>query len=348
MKSVLLVAMIASANIAYAKPAPNTKGLLPEVRMGNNESENEKKAFTSEVMITRSENQAIEALQSIIKKSKGARNEADLWYRLAELYMRRSKSGRFFDLHQNTPLMKFSAFPVANEKGSVAVKRAIKIYAKIEKDFPKFAQMDSVLFNNAFANQQVNQVTASQNLYRKLLSQFPKSPLVADGNLAIGELLYDQGRFEESLSHFLAVEKFPEARVYSYGMYKAAWAYYNMRDSDNGIKKLVTVVKKNPPLENGEVPNNRHNLRREALRDLTIFIGDTYQPNELYSFFKKITTSEELGTSMIDLAKLYQSHSRHKELDIFLGEYINKNPNGPEVVRAHLFIVDAKDRKSVV
>nr|BFD59190.1 hypothetical protein CKG001_12970 [Bdellovibrio sp. CKG001] len=322
----------------------NAKGLLPEVRMDNgSESENEKKAFSSEIMITRSENRAIESLQTIIKKNKGAANEADLWYRLAELYMRRSKSGRFFDLHQNTPLMKLSPFPVPNERGAEAIKRAIKIYTKIEMEFPKFKQMDAVFFNNAFANQQIGQFKVSEILYHKLLTQFPKSPLIPDGTLAVGELLYDQGKFEQALEHFLRVEKFPNSRVYSYGMYKAAWAYYNMRDSENGIKKLVQVVKTNPPLQEGEVPTNRHNLRREAMRDLTIFIGDTYPANKLYSFFEDIATEDELGQSMIDLAKLYESHSRQKEMNIFLEEYIDKRSSGPDVVRSHLFLVDANE-----
>lgn len=322
----------------------NAKGLLPEVRMDNgSESENEKKAFSSEIMITRSENRAIESLQTIIKKNKGAPNEADLWYRLAELYMRRSKSGRFFDLHQNTPLMKLSPFPVPNERGAEAIKRAIKIYTKIEMDFPKFKQMDAVFFNNAFANQQIGQFKVSELLYNKLLNQFPKSPLIADGTLAVGELLYDQGKFEQALEHFLRVEKFPNSRVYSYGMYKAAWAYYNMRDSENGIKKLVQVVKSNPALADGEVPTNRHNLRREALRDLTIFIGDHYPANKLYSFFEDLATEEELGQSMIDLAKLYESHSRQKEMNIFLEEYIDKRSSGPDVVRSHLFLVEANE-----
>ncbi|MEN0057491.1 MAG: tetratricopeptide repeat protein [Bdellovibrio sp.] len=322
----------------------NAKGLLPEVRLNNgSEADNEKKAFSSEIMITRSENKAIESLQSIIKKKKGAKEEADLWYRLAELYMRRSKSGRFFDLHQDTPLLRLSPFPVPNEKGAEAIKRAIKIYTKIEMDFPQFKQMDSVFFNNAFANQQVGQVKQSEALYDKLLSRFPKSPLIPDGTLALGELLYDQGKFQPALENFLRVEKFPQSRVYSYGMYKAAWSYYNLRDSENGIKKLVDVVKTNPPLREGEVPTNRHNLRREALRDLTVFIGDSYPATKLYSFFENITTEEELGQSMIDLAKLYESHSRQKEMNTFLGEYIDQRPSGPDVVRSHLFLVEANE-----
>jgi len=322
----------------------NAKGLLPEVRLNNSsEEEDDKKAFSSEVMITRSENKAIESLQAIIKKKKGSREEADLWYRLAELYMRRSKSGRFFDLHKDTPLMKLSPFPLPNEKGSEAVKRAIKIYTKIELDFPSFKQMDAVLFNNAFANQQVGAYKQSEALYQKLLTRFPKSPLIADGTLAAGELLYDQGKFREALDHFLRVEKFPNSRVYSYGMYKAAWSYYNMRDSENGIKKLVDVVKTNPPLQDGEVPTNRHNLRREALRDLTVFIGDSYAADKLFPFFENLVTEDELGEAMVDLAKLYDSHSRQKEMNVFLGEYIDKRPSGPDVVKAHLFLVEANE-----
>ncbi|MNK26233.1 Outer membrane protein assembly factor BamD [compost metagenome] len=322
----------------------NEKGLLPEVRIGTgSEAENERKAFSSEIMITRSENRAIESLQSILKKQKGSKEEADLWYRLAELYMRRSKSGRFFDLHQNTPLLKLSPFPVPNEKGLEAVKRAIKIYSKIEAEFPRFKQMDSVLFNNAFANQQVGNFKNSELLYHRLLTQFPKSPVLADGTLALGELLYEQQKFAAALEHFLRLEKFPQSRVYAYGMYKAAWAYYNLRDSDNGVKKLIEVVKSNPPLRDGEVPSNRHNLRREALRDLTIFIGDAYAANKLYDFFEDITTEQELGESMMDMAKLYDSHSRQKEMNIFLGEYIEKRPTGPYVVKSHLMLVEANE-----
>jgi TolA-binding protein len=321
------------------------KGLLPEVRIGDgsNEAENDRKAFSSEVMITRSENKAIESLQAVIKRSKGAKEEADLWYRLAELYMRRSKSGRFFDMHMNTPLMKLSPFPLPNEHGAEAVKRAIKIYTKIEHDFPGFRNMDSVYFNNAFANQQIGLQKQSIVLYERLLKDYPKSQLVPDGTLALGELLYDEHQFAAALENFLKVEKYPQSRVYSYGMYKAAWAYYNLKDSENGIKKLVDVVKANPPLQEGEVPTNRHNLRNEAMRDLTVFIGDTYPANKLYSFFENIATEEEMGQAMTNLAKLYDSHSRQKEMNIFLDEYVDKRPSGTEVVKSHLALVEANE-----
>lgn len=350
----ILIASLVVTESTFAKNE-NGKGLLPEVRIGEggNESDNDKKALTSEILITRSENKAIISLQKLIKSKKpGSPESADLLYRLAELYMRRSKSGRFFDMNQNNPVVKGNSFPIPNERGSDAVKRAIAIYSRIEKEHPRFKDMDAVLFNNAFAHQQVGNGKEASILFTRLVEKYPKSPLIADGTLALGELLYDQGKFALALDQFLKIEKMPKSRVYSYGLYKAAWAYYNLKDSDNGVKRLLQVVKTTPPLQEGEVPTNRHNLRKEALRDLTIFIGDTYPADKIYAFFERIAQNQELGPAMIDMAKLYQSHSRQKEMGIFLGEFIDKNPSNAYQVRAHLYLVEAyedlKQRDKVI
>jgi tetratricopeptide (TPR) repeat protein len=350
----ILLSFITATEPAFAKKQEG-KGLLPEVRIGadGNETDNDKKALTSEILITRSENKAVESLQKLIKgKKPGTPESADLLYRLAELYMRRSKSGRFFDMNVNNPVVKMSPFPVPNERGVEAVKRAISIYSRIEKENPGFKDMDSVLFNNAFAYQQIGNHKEASAIFTRLVDKFPKSPLIADGTLALGELLYEQGKFSQALEQFLKLERAPKSRVYSYGMYKAAWSYYNMKDADNGTKRLLTVIKSNPPLNEGEVPSNRHNLRKEALRDLTIFVGDSYPADKLYAFFEKITQNNELGPAMIDLAKLYESHSRQKEMGIFLGEFIDKNPTNPYLVRANLYLVESyevlKQRDKVI
>jgi TolA-binding protein len=211
----ILLASLVVAQPSFAKKDEG-KGLLPEVRIGEggNETENDKKALTSEILITRSENKAIESLQKLIKSKKpGSPENADLLYRLAELYMRRSKSGRFFDMNANNPVLQKSSFPIPNEHGADAVKRAIAIYTRLEKEHPNFRDMDAVLFNNAFAHQQIGKGSEASALFNRLVDKFPKSPLIADGTLALGELLYDQGKFQPALEQFLKIEKMPKSRV---------------------------------------------------------------------------------------------------------------------------------------
>src|SRR3989338_10011298 len=129
-------------------------------------------------------------------------------------------------------------------------------------------------------------------LYSQLITQYPNSVLIPDALLEFGETLYNQQNFIAALDKFKTLEKYPNSKAYPYGLYKSAWCYYNLKNSDQGIKQLLAVVKQNPA---DSKDDKKYNLRREALRDLTLFVGETLAPNEVFGFFQKITTEEELG-----------------------------------------------------
>ena len=320
------------------------KGLLPEVRLDSpDEDVNELKAATSEVLITRSENKAIESLQNILKTKKGSREESDLLYRLAELYMRRSKSGRFFDLQIAGKSKQLSTFPMPNEKGSDWIKKAIAIYTRLERDFKKYPEMDSVLFNNAFAHQQIGKIREAQNLFEKMVENYPKSALVPDSLVALGELYYDQRKFSVAMEFLTRLESHADSKVFPYGMYKLAWTHYNMSDTSKGVKRLLQVMDLSPLQEEGLVSKNKQNLRREALRDLTVFIGDSTPANELVMIFAKIAKGEEFGQAMTDLARMYEGHGRFKDMNVFIPEFIKRDPDNVYIVKAHLSLVAANE-----
>jgi tetratricopeptide (TPR) repeat protein len=319
----ILLILIFSFQTLAASTEP-VKGLLSEIRLSeNNEEANQVKSFSSEVMITRTENKAIESLKTIIKKKAGTREEADLLYRLSELYMRRSKSGRFFDLDQASD-SKLKTLGLGQQKAKDALKQAVQIYKQILARFPKYHDLDYVYFNSALAHAQLNELEISKKHYLQLISQFPNSELVADALLEVGELYYEQQNFSTALEKFKDIERFPESKAYPYGLYKSAWCYYNLRNSDAAIQQLLFVVKQNPA-NSGD--NKKYNLRKEALRDLTLFTGETLPAAELLSFFKKITTEEELGDAILGLTNLYESHSRFKEISVFTDEFIEDYPN---------------------
>lgn len=303
------------------------KGILPELKINStDENVNQKKSVQSEVLITKTENQAIQSLIAVIKRKKGSPQESDLWNRLAELYMRRAKSGRFFDLNRdNDGPVRFVAPEISGESAISSLKRAVQVYTKIEREFPKFKDMDAVFFNNAFASQQLKLEKNAEALYYKVVTQHPKSSLVPDAYLALGEMAYHKQSFKDALDHFKAIEKYPTSRVYSYGMYKQAWTLYNLKQNDEALQKLIQVVKYHDPSKQNERKIN-HNLRAESLRDLAIFYGETQAADKAYEFFSRIATPEEVGEAIFTLGKLYDSHSRHKEMNVFLTEYIKKQP----------------------
>lgn len=339
--SFLLILMITIPAFSAEKEA---KGLLPELKINStDENANQKKALQSEILITKTENQAVQSLISIIKRSKGKSNEADLWYRLAELYMRRAKSGRFFDLNKDGDgPIRFAPPEVREESAVASLKRAIQVYTKIEREFPKFKDMDAVLFNNAFASQQIGLKKNAEALYYKVVTSHPKSPLVPDAYLSLGEISYESQKFADALESFLKIEKYPNSRVYSYGMYKSAWSHYNLKQNDEATTKLIQVVKYHDP-DKQDAKKVNHNLRSESLRDLAIFFQETQKAEDAYSFFAKISSREETADSLITLGKIYDSHARQKEMTVFLQELIKKQPLARQVVKAQMLMVQGNE-----
>lgn len=327
---------IITASFASGMPE-NTKGLLPEVRLNSvNEDQNNSKAFQSELMITKAENKAIESLTRIIGRKKGTAEEADLLFRLAELYMRRAKSGRFFDL--NEKLVAKSA--VTQQKAIDSLKSAIQIYNRLEKAFPNYKDLDAVLFNNAIAHQQTRQTERAKELFNRLTRDFVKSNLIPDALLEVGEIYYFQQNFSVALEKFKAIEKYPKSKAFPYGMYKSAWCYYNLKQTDEGIQQLLAVIGQNPANANDP---KKYNLRKEALRDITLFVGETMPSDQLYSFFEKITTEDELGDSLMALASLYESHSRYKEISTFIKTFIEKHPESVHASEGYAKLIETHE-----
>lgn len=331
--------VVTTSQIALATQDP-TKGLLPEVRMNSeNEDQNQEKAFQSEVLITKAENKAIDSLAKIIAKKKGTPDEADLLFRLAELFMRRAKSGRFFDLNV-TSQSRLTQIGLPSQQTEAALKNSIKIYNRLQKEFPKYKNLDAVYFNNALAHLQTKQTEQARNLYDQLVAKFPDSTLIPDTLLEAGEIYYFQQNFTLALEKFKAIEKFPKSKAYPYGLYKSAWCYYNLKQTEQGVQQLLAVVRENPADSSDE---KKYNLRKEALRDMTLFVGETMPPESLFGFFEKVTTENELGEAMLSLSLLYESHSKFKEISVFTKQFIDKYPNNPNAAKCYSKLIESSE-----
>lgn len=314
------------SNVAYGKSKNKTTGLLPELNEAvSNSATGEKMTAQSEAMISATEEKAIIALKNLIQKKKGTATESDLWFRLAELYLRRAKSGRYQDLQNKNPKTTNAA--------ATQLRNAIDVYKRISRDFPKFNSMDAVIFNWAFCEGQLNQSLKSEELFKELIKKHPKSELVPDAHMALGELYYNRGDFSKALVELKANEDYPEHKIYPYSLYKQAWTLYNLKKNGEAISKLEQVM----------ILKGAHNLRPEALRDLGLFFGETYKAEDAYAFFARITTEQELAESMISLGKLYASHSRDAELQIFLQDLIKKQPNSDQRIRAEILIMQSQE-----
>lgn len=330
----------AKATTAKAKVATP----LDELRLvEGDESGNEVKSLKAEMLVKKTEQQAIDQAAKLLKKYKGTPMEPEIQFRLAELYMRKSKSDRFFEVHRESETVVRLAPRLVKEASSrETITKAVDIYNGIQKNFSDFAQMDLVIFNHAFARQSLGQEKEAEQLYQGLVNKFSTSPLVPDAHLAIGEIDFNRGAFGPALEHFNAIRKYPESRVYPYGLYKAAWTHYNMRDAEKGLKKLEEVVAYGKFVAQSRV-DARLDLRKEALGDMVLFYEDVYPAKDAYKYFREQAGDEEVGTILLKMANLYERHSRFADQRVALQQFVEELPTSPLLPQVHTDLVLAYD-----
>ncbi|MEK7355224.1 MAG: tetratricopeptide repeat protein, partial [Bdellovibrionota bacterium] len=322
---------------AFAKKKKSgDSGVEKQLRFkAGDEKGNEVKALKTELLVIKSEKRALDQLLKLEKKYKGTRMEPEILTRLAELYMRRARSERFFEVHKNSDQVASFAPALVKEASEAGeIRKGIAIYKRIEEKFPYFRQMDLVIFNHAYAHQQLGELEKAEKLLGALIKDHPTSPLVPDANLAIGEICFNRRDFIQALENFRAIRRYPQARVYPYGLYKAAWAHYNMQQTDLGLKQLEEVVAFGKKVVEQNL-DSKLDLRKEALSDMALFYADVKKADEAVLYFKTQASELDPVPYIMRLVELYNRHSSFKEIEAVLKDVIEQFPNSPTIAQAH-------------
>ncbi len=328
MKLLALLLLLISSG-AQAKDSPAMRELK-----GNDESTVEVRALKTEMLVKSTEAKAMAQLDKLLRQKRGTSIEPDLLFRKAELYMRQSKTNRFFELNKSNDRLRDLIPKIGKATEKRAILNAIDIYDGIIRRFPRYGQMDLVLFNNGFANQTIRNNAKSKTLLNKLINEFPDSDTIPDAYLSIGEMYFQERSFEKAIKYFNDIKKYPEARVYPYGLYKTAWTYYNMHDAKSGLGELEALVAFGEKVHR-EGLDSRLDLRKEALEDMALFFEDVYPAKNAYGYFLKPAGPFGVAPVLIRLSELYKTHSRYKDLSIILHDLVENSPRSVYVPTAY-------------
>lgn len=289
-------------------------------------------ALETEVLVSLSEQKAIDALERIIAKRKGTPEEAELWERKSELYLKLARSARFFALNKTSEKTLSFLPPVVRQKSNTTpLQKAMECFDVIERRFPKYPDMDRIYFHSSLTSAQLGRFNMARVQIEKLLGRHPKSELIPDAHLLMGELFFDQKQFSKALGHFQKAASSKKEKVSQYAQYKAGWTFYNLQKNVEAIETLKALIKSVDP--------NRPEgfaLRNEALRDTALFMTETKSIGDAFAFFKSFATEKETGEALLRMVQIYRSHSRHKEATELANLYLKRGAYHPVKVNFHL------------
>lgn len=337
----------AQSEARSAKSSNKSRSIEEELKLrAGDEQGNEMKALKTEMLVMRSEKRALEQLEKLRVRHKGTRMEPEILFRLGEIHMRRARTERFFEVHRDSSqVARFAPEQVKSASEKSQIRRAIQIYLDLESRFPRFRARDIVVFNTAYAYQQIGDDLAAEKQFLRLLSQHPNSILVPDALLSLGEIQFSRRQFANALNYFLKIKEYPTARVYPYGLYKAAWAKYNMQDEGGGLKLLEEVVAFGHARAKEGAEASKLDLRKEALGDMALFFSELRRSQDAVSYFIAQARDLDPVPYILRLVEIYKRHSKYGEVDVVLRDVLSQIPKTTLIADVHDELIWNADRQ---
>lgn len=283
----LVVALLLASRAAWAAPEVDKERLLGQLQSD-----------------LQSVEQALEGTRELIQKSMHRPYLPDLYLRLAELYIEKSR----FLYH-----LKRLEDPEAS-KGVVVLEanllktKAIDLYNKILDEFPDYAHRDKVIFFMAHEFRELGQFDNMMRCYTDLVETYPESPYRLETFLLIGDYHFDSMDLDKAEEAYRTILAAPESHVHGMARYKMAWCHINRNRFDEALALLETIVAdRRYDVQKTEIDAyKRINLRREALMDLAFCYTEVKPPEEALDYFAALSDHKAVYLAVLDkLGKRY-------------------------------------------
>ncbi|MCO5114386.1 MAG: tetratricopeptide repeat protein [Bdellovibrionaceae bacterium] len=306
----------------------------------------------TEAFAAGTEQKAVNQLKLLLNKYKGSSTEPALLFRLAELYMSQSRSARVFEMYRednkdSVEAMSFLPQSVTSQREKKLIKDAIKVYEDIEKKYPKFEQLDMVIFNNGFAYLQVDDKQGAEAAFMRLLKnkRLKDSPVMADALLALGEIAFQAHIFGKALAFYELIEQYPDNKVYPYALYKSSWCKYNLQDPSGALLTMEKVVAIGHDVE-AKGLDSKLDLRRESLNDMTLFFSESKPSNEGLEYFKRQAKKIDPALYIEKLSRIYNGHGKLKDEELILSGLISGFSSNPRLPIYHKRLSENSDAQN--
>ncbi len=230
-------------------------------------------------------------LKKLIPEAPKSR-KAEMIFRLAELFWQKSKYRYTQEFEEFEGA--YDKWVQAGQQGAppktqdflresqLIKKNALKLYQRVLTEYPTYERNDEVLFYLGYNEYEDGRTKRAISHYWTLIKQFPKSRLVADSYLQLGEHFFNNNQVIEARKAYQRATSSDEARIKYYALYKLAWCDYNIKRYAAGIQKLKSVV------DHSESVRDRKTLQlgSEALGDLARFFSYVDEVDSAFTYFR--------------------------------------------------------------
>ncbi|MFY2556491.1 tetratricopeptide repeat protein [Corallococcus terminator] len=240
---------------------------------------------------------AIGETQKLISKSRNAPYLPDLQFRLAELYVEKS---RYVYYLQAESRPEGASGAIVSPETRLMKQKAVQMYYRLLREYPDFKDGDQVTFYLAHEQRELGQFDEMLKTLGDLTRKFPNSPLRLESEQILGDHFFDKADLVEAERHYQAILEAPPSPVHDLARYKMGWIRVNQAKHAEAVT-FFEAAAASAPLP-GMDAKKALNVKREALLDLVYSYTEAKPPKGALNYFEKL--SESRATYALALDKL--------------------------------------------
>ncbi len=163
-----------------------------------------------------------------------SRFTADIYVRLAQLY---------YEIDKNSYLDRTAT--AGGDFIPADYSRTIDLYQKVLNQYPNSEVEDIALYSLGYALNEMGDPVGAVASYRRLLSEFPDSPLAPETYLRAGDFFFDSFEFDSAFVFYNQILSYPGAgsTIYQFGIYKLGWTAYLLNEYEHSIALFGYLIR---------------------------------------------------------------------------------------------------------
>jgi tetratricopeptide (TPR) repeat protein len=283
--------------------------------------------------------QSIQQLYGLTQKFRSSSRRGELWLRLAELYVEKSRlvESRIQAQYQTVSeeaIKQNRQPPPINLKPALEYNlKAIQLYEWFLRDFPKDPKVDKALFFLGYNNFEVGQVEKGKNYYQQLTKNYPGSQYILESHFALGEFYFENEKWREALPYYQKVAGEESSPLQAFALYKLAWSQYKTNQAKPALANLERVIAmgRRKAAQDGESAGvSRIRLGNEAMKDLVQFYGMTGEHTNAKQYFERLAGEAAAEKMVEQLAYYYIDSGQREAARNLFNSIVKQSPTNPK------------------
>lgn len=266
---------------------------------------------------------AIAVTKDLIKRNPDAPYLPELYFRLAELHVERSRYVYARVMEQQP---EGSALLTGDKAIEVQIGKhlAIETYTKILTDYPDYEKNDQVRFFRAHEHRELGEWDQLLKELQELRDKHPKSDWAIEARLILADYYFDKNDLPQAENYYKEIVGLPESHLHDMARYKLGWIRINQEKYAEALSLFEQAAASGGKKKKGAVGDaHKLDVKREALLAMAWPFSEVRKAATAPLYFRELAPSKTLYTEALKrLANRYFAKTEYVNAALLYREIV--------------------------